>query len=89
MTHKPISTQKWLRFLKCLNIDMIRQGKGDHTIFNRSIHPLIRSIPVRLNYAEIPALHIKTSLFTIRQSGVQNAEIERCAIKARLGHLLS
>jgi hypothetical protein len=80
--HKPVLTRKFVRFLKCLQIVQIRHGKGDHTIFDRVGDSLCRSIPLRLNYSEVPPVHIQTTLFTIRQSGIYKEAIIRCAEKA-------
>lgn len=88
MTNKPISTLRWVHFLKCLGIVLVRQGKGDHSIFDRSESSLLRSIPVRLNYKEVPPTHIKTALITIRMSGIQEDEINTCAGRSKVSHVL-
>ena len=69
---KPVSTKKFLRFLKSKGVVYIR-SESSHDIYDNPQHPLLRPVVVRTKYKEIPLLHIHTSLENL---GISKKEFE-------------
>jgi len=71
MGFKPIDTSCWLNFLRYHGFSRDR-SKGSHFIWTKP--GSLRSIPVRENDKQVPALHLKTGCATI---GCTSKELEK------------
>lgn len=61
---KPVPLKKYRKFLEQVGLQKIRT-KGTHEIWNNPTQPLLRPVTVDSKYANVPILHIHTSLKSI------------------------
>jgi predicted RNA binding protein YcfA (HicA-like mRNA interferase family) len=73
MSHKPVPTKKFIKFLKKMGLEY-KRTKGSHDIWDKKDGSLLRPVVFRPQYKDIPPLHIETNLETL---GISYKEFEK------------